>query len=581
MLPPLVALPAIAFGVALQRGMVFGAFQTTTNWYFHGKSHFTKTGYDNHAASYKDKAFHDNADLTGKTYMVTGANSGLGKEMTRYLAEKGADVYMICRNPERGEKAKADVAEKTKSDKLHLMVCDVGKAKDVRSMWKSFVDVNAGKAGGAKLDGLVCNAGTIMHELTMTDEDAETTFASQLGNGVYLLGSLAMPTLSDTPDSRLVIVTSGGALNVALPDWETLTCTSKKARADYDGVKWYAYMKRAQVILAEKWGKKYGDKVKICTTHPGWTVTEGVDATIAEWKDYLQPMRNIWEGTEGICWLLACKASEIENGGFYLDRAPFAKHVSGIFGTEGSFTKVSDDEEQMMMANLERFIDPNSDVYRPTKARVDAKIAAREASEELSAPQDLKIEIPKFMIKWNVLCSTPLMPVSEQNMFNPVEDYSWYEDKKCVRVKFNFYRYNGGKSTPKIEEARQHGFVQDMDVGTHWKLHPKVGVYLPLNLGYLVLAVAEDYSWTLIGVPSRSYLWVMTAKRPRVKEPCPWPGGITPTKIEGENPGSAEETLTEEEEATIMREALLKAEAMGFDLSGVRVAGWDPSVPYP
>ena len=51
---------AIAVGVvALHKGMIFGGVQTQLNWYWQGKTHFTKTGYENHAASYKDKKFHD------------------------------------------------------------------------------------------------------------------------------------------------------------------------------------------------------------------------------------------------------------------------------------------------------------------------------------------------------------------------------------------------------------------------------------------------------------------------------------------------------------------------------------------
>jgi dehydrogenase/reductase SDR family protein 12 len=561
--------------------MVFGVLQTQINWYMHGKSHFTATGYDKHAAEYQDKNFHANVDLAGKTYMVTGANSGIGKEMSKYLAEKGADVYMVCRSPERGEKARADIAEITKSDKVHLLQCDVSKASDVRSMWKSFMEkAGAGKEGGAaKLDGLVCNAGTILHDKTLTDEGVESTFATQVAFGVYLLGKLAMPTMEATPDSRLVIITSGGALTEKLAPWETLTCTSKEAMDEYTGVRWYALMKRAQIHLAEKWGKQYGDKVKIVTAHPGWTVTEGVDATIAEWKEKLKPMRDLWQGTEGICWLLACKGAELENGGFYLDRKPFTKHVAGIFATEGSATKVSDDAVQMFMANLERFTDEQSDLFRPTVERTMAKLAARAASDVVVPPADMKVDVPNsFMQKWNVLACTPLTVVSEETLYNPVEHYTWSEKMKCVQVSYKFYRM-GGKGD--MEESRQHGFVNDMAVGTAWKLNPKVFVYLPLQLDYLILHVEEETpcKWTLIAVPSRDFLWVMTVKRCSSKAPFPWPGDVIPTDIPKQSV-EGEDTLTVEEEAQIMREAMLKAESMGFDISNVRMCGWDPSKPY-
>ena len=47
---------------------MFGSTVTTLNWYYHGKAHFTQTGYESHAAKYLDKEFHDRCDLTGRLY---------------------------------------------------------------------------------------------------------------------------------------------------------------------------------------------------------------------------------------------------------------------------------------------------------------------------------------------------------------------------------------------------------------------------------------------------------------------------------------------------------------------------------
>ena len=101
-----------------------------------------------------------------------------------------------------------------------------------------------------------------------------------------------------------------------------------------------------------------------------------------------------------------------------------------------------------MMANLQRFIDPESDLFRPSKKESTPR-SVYDAAVELSAPADLKIEIPKFM-KWNVLASMPPVPVGEEKMFNPVENYSWMKPK-CVKVKFDYYRH--GKKTSAHESA--------------------------------------------------------------------------------------------------------------------------------
>jgi len=57
--------------------------------------------------------------------------------------------------------------------------------------------------------------------------------------------------------------------------------------------------------------------------------------------------------------------------------------------------------------------------------------------------------------------------------------------------------------------------VQNVGLGTEWRISPQFGAYLPVSIPYLVVDCAEDYSSTIIGVPDRSYLWIMT----RVPDP--------------------------------------------------------------
>lgn len=63
--------------------MGFGQVAATTQFFLYGKRHFTKTGYDRHVKSYAEPRLLETVDLSGKVFMVTGANSGLGKEITR------------------------------------------------------------------------------------------------------------------------------------------------------------------------------------------------------------------------------------------------------------------------------------------------------------------------------------------------------------------------------------------------------------------------------------------------------------------------------------------------------------------
>ena len=562
--------------------MGFGQVQTALNFYTYGKGEFTQTGYQKHAKKYTEPAFHDSVDLKGKVYMVTGANSGIGKEMAQYLADKGATLYMVCRSPDRGEKARKEIAEKAGSKTVHLLLADTGLEADVRAMWKKFM-TSQGKS--ARLDGLVCNAGALLNERTINKEGVETTFACHFVIGTYLLGSLAIPVMDKTPDSRFVIVTSGGMYNSPFPGWETITSTAPDSVEKYDGNISYTWAKRGQVLLAEEWAKAYPN-VKIVSTHPGWASTEGVDAALSETKHLLEPMRTAWEGAEGMCWLLATDSKAIESGAFYLDRTPQKKHIAGFFWTEGDRTKNSKDEVAMMMLNLERFInkdDPLYDVWHPTPERTLAKLESRSSMPKLVATKD-PIDMAKFMTKWNVLANMPIFAMNEQNLYNPVEFYEWDEKNQYVQVTYKYYVM--GSTEPGA--AYQHGYIKDKETSTTWALHPKVGIYLPLNLGYLVLYTAPDYSWTLIGVPDRKFLWIMTAKRPSAKDPAPFPVDADREKVDatraeglaGPDALKDEKVLTKKEEDAIMKEGLLKAEALGYDISQVRLCGWYPEVPY-
>jgi dehydrogenase/reductase SDR family member 12 len=272
-------------------------------------------------------------NLTGRVFMVTGANAGIGREITTYLAKKMATVYMVCRSEGKAKAAKEEVVAQTSNPNVHVLVCDCSVGADVRKMWSDFMThryqvISQGEelrealatadtfVSPVRLDALVCNAGALSNEKTLTSEGVETTFAAHLLFGTYLLGELAMPTLAKTPGSRFIAVSSGGMYNTKFPEWEDATATGNAA---YDGQFAYAYAKRGQVLLCERWSKLH-PTVKVVSCHPGWTDTGGVDAAYGSNKSYLEPLRSLWEGSEGIVWLCVAPVDQIEGGGFYLGK---------------------------------------------------------------------------------------------------------------------------------------------------------------------------------------------------------------------------------------------------------------------
>jgi dehydrogenase/reductase SDR family protein 12 len=139
--------------------------------------------------------------------------------------------------------------------------------------------------------------------------------------------------------------------NTKFPSWDV--AMSRADPSAYNGNMAYAYAKRGQVLLAERWTRDFPQIVWL-SAHPGWTATPAVDAAYGEQKKYLEPMRTTWQGAEGIAWLMSADRTKLESGAFYLDREPQRKHLAGAFFSEGSFTKNTDVEVDDMMEHLKQ-----------------------------------------------------------------------------------------------------------------------------------------------------------------------------------------------------------------------------------
>ncbi|KAL7526029.1 hypothetical protein ACHAXR_002448 [Thalassiosira sp. AJA248-18] len=331
----------------------------STQFFLYGKRHCTQTGYLKHVAQYKDPVQSaavvpnnepaDGVDLSGKTFLITGANQGIGKEIATYAAAKNANVYLLCRNKERAETAQNEIREITNNQNVNVLLGDVSEPSHIKRVVSEF----QGKE--QKLDCLVCNAGILLNERKVNSEGQEITLMSHLVCGSYQLTKLLMPSLKNASEAnggeaRVVYVASGGMYNSKFPDWEVAGSTGKY-EDDYSGNLAYTYAKRGQVLLAEKFTKEYPE-ISFVSSHPGWVRTAAVDAAYGSAAKVLEPMRTPWEGSEGICWLTATPKKNLESGAFYLDREPRRKHIAGPFMTDGSFTKNTDDEVDAMMKNL-------------------------------------------------------------------------------------------------------------------------------------------------------------------------------------------------------------------------------------
>ena len=318
---------------------------------FHPSIH--RTGYLRHKKAYQDPvqlaanigikaAGADGVSLQDKVVVVTGANSGLGKEVATYAAAKGAKLYMLCRSEQRAQQAKDEIVKATSNSNIHVVLADVSELSQVKSAVQQI------QSAETHVDALVCNAGVLLNDFTKTSEGREVTFVAHLLGGSYLLSQLLLPQLKAAPSGRVVFVTSGGMYNYKLPPWDVVTTADE---SKYNGVDAYAYAKRGQVLLAERLAETIPEVMWV-TVHPGWADTPAVDDAFGDAKKYLKPLRDPWEGAEGVTWLLGADKDTLENGSLYLDRKTQPKHIAGPFFSEGSFTKNTAKDVDEMMEKL-------------------------------------------------------------------------------------------------------------------------------------------------------------------------------------------------------------------------------------
>jgi len=479
--------------------MPYAQFAATSQFFLYGKKHFTKTGYERHRRAYGSNALDVmSVDLTGKKFIVTGANSGCGKELTKFLAGRGATVFMVCRSEARAEAAKQDILGEFADANLEILLGDVGTEEDVRRLWCSFAEKSD------TLDGLVLNAGTLLNEKQLTREGVEVTFATHLLFGVFLLGSLAMPTLTRS-SGRCIIVTSAGMLQYPFPNWEI----AASLKGTYDGTVRYSQMKRGQVILASKWAVQYPD-VKIVSVHPGWTKTPGTDEAFGEkMSKHFEPWRSTWEGVEGMAWLLCCPLGQISSGAFYLDRLPQVQHMAGAFFSEGSYTKNSPAEIATMMEKLESWT--NRGMPTPDQLRTisEAVVAGKVAAKAKCQPLGCAIDLQRFMGKWYIIGSIPSF--LDKHIANGVEEYVWNDQQQRVDITFTYKSIDLKQTSMILQTARPINENQ-----TFWKLKLKLGP-IAVKLQYIIIGCdTKHYSTCIVGSPRRKFLYLM-ARTPTVE----------------------------------------------------------------
>lgn len=247
--------------------------------------------------------------LAGRTALVTGPTSGLGRATAIALADLGARVVLVGRGEERLSRLRDELVRSHGTDRFPVVVADLGSLASVRAAAATVL------ASEDRLDLVVDNAGAIFAERIEGPDGIEATFAL-LVVGPFALVAGLQPLLRRTPDSRVIAVTSGGmyAQRLDLDDLQS-------RGGPYSGPGAYARGKRAQVALVREWARRARGGVTYTAMHPGWADTPGLAASLPAFHGLMGPLlRTPAEGIDTIVWLAAHPEPRSASGRLHLDR---------------------------------------------------------------------------------------------------------------------------------------------------------------------------------------------------------------------------------------------------------------------
>jgi NAD(P)-dependent dehydrogenase (short-subunit alcohol dehydrogenase family) len=214
-------------------------------------------------ASHRGFTAADVPDQSGKCFVVTGANTGIGFEITRALAERGGRVVLACRAKDKADAAIAQIKQTLPRADLAFLPCD---QSDLDSIHTAVALLNK----EPRIDGLINNAGVMNPPLMRTKQGFELQFGVN-HLGCFSLSMLLLSKLAQTAGARIV-VTSSVAHQRAQIDWDDLN-----AEKGYNAFQRYSASKLANALFFFELDRRLratGSPVIAVGCHPGMAATD-------------------------------------------------------------------------------------------------------------------------------------------------------------------------------------------------------------------------------------------------------------------------------------------------------------------
>ena len=253
-----------------------------------------------------------NGGMGGKTALVTGGTSGIGKASAVAFAAMGANVVIVGRNPERGEAALRDIKGQSHSDSVELMLADLSVQDEVRRMADEFLRRHD------RLDVLANNAGLVQSRRTETADGMETTLATN-HLAPFLLTNLLLHRLKESVPSRVITVSSE-AERMGNIDFDDI-----QSRQKYRGFPVYGMTKLANIMFTNELAERLkGTSVTANCLHPGAVGTnfgKNNAGPMALFFRLAKPfMRTPERGADTLIWLASSADVDGVSGKYFSDR---------------------------------------------------------------------------------------------------------------------------------------------------------------------------------------------------------------------------------------------------------------------
>jgi retinol dehydrogenase 14 len=195
--------------------------------------------------------------MKNKIALITGANSGIGLETTRGIAQLGYTTVMLCRSKEKGEIARQDIVASTGNQNVVLMTCDLASLQDIRRFAAAF------KERYKRLDLLVNNAGVVFATFEKTMDGFERQWATN-HLATFLLTELLLDVVKASAPARIVVVSS------AVHTSGKINFEDLNLEKGFSPMKAYPQSKLANILFSNELARRLaGTGVTVNSLHPG------------------------------------------------------------------------------------------------------------------------------------------------------------------------------------------------------------------------------------------------------------------------------------------------------------------------